>query len=197
MLSSRVKPLVVTIITPLAKSFLAMGLTPNGVTLIGSAGAISSAFYFYPKGELFAGTLVICAFALSDLFDGTMARISGSGGTKWGGFLDSTLDRVTDASVLIALAIYVEKSEPALLTPIYLALLFGFLVPYVRAKAESFNIPCAVGIAERTERLILILTGIGLSGLDIPYILPIVLWLVVILGAITTIQRVVVVKKGL
>ena len=197
MLSSRVKPLVVRLITPVAKSFLAMGLTPNGVTFIGSAGVVSSAFYFYPRGELFSGTLVICLFALSDLFDGTMARISGTGGTKWGGFLDSTLDRVTDACILIALGIYLVKEESDLLIPTSLALLFGFLVPYVRAKAESLNIECSVGIAERTERLILLLTGIGLSGLDIPFVLPIALWLVVILGAITTVQRVLVVRASL
>jgi CDP-diacylglycerol--glycerol-3-phosphate 3-phosphatidyltransferase len=73
----------------------------------------------------------------------------------------------------------------------------GLLIPYVRAKAESFNIDCSVGIAERTERLVIVLVGIGFEGLGIPYALAIAFWLLALLGIVTTLQRVAVVHKGL
>lgn len=196
MLSSRFKPVVVGVITPLAKGALALGLTPNVVTIIGTTGAVASAFIFYPQGQLLIGTLVITLFILSDLFDGTMARISGTGGTTWGGFLDSTLDRITDAALLIALALYAEGERRYLLLPILLSLLVGFLVPYIRAKAEALGIACSVGIAERTERLIILLLGIGLDGVGVPGILAGSLWLLVVLGTITTVQRALVVRRA-
>lgn len=196
MLSSRFKPVVVGVITPLAKGALALGLTPNVVTIVGTTGAVASAFIFYPQGQLLIGTLVITLFILSDLFDGTMARISGTGGTRWGGFLDSTLDRITDAALLIALALYAEGERRYLLLPILLSLLVGFLVPYIRAKAEALGIACSVGIAERTERLIILLLGIGLDGVGVPGILAGSLWLLVVLGTITTVQRALVVRRA-
>ncbi|MEY4035243.1 MAG: hypothetical protein RLZZ311_420, partial [Actinomycetota bacterium] len=71
------------------------------------------------------------------------------------------------------------------------------LIPYIRAKAESFGIDCAIGIAERTERLVIILTAIGLEGLHLPYALAAGLWVLSILGIITVIQRIRVVRNGL
>jgi CDP-diacylglycerol--glycerol-3-phosphate 3-phosphatidyltransferase len=73
----------------------------------------------------------------------------------------------------------------------------GFLVPYIRAKAESFGIACTVGVAERTERIVLALIGIGFEGIGVPYALTISMWLLLVLSAITVIQRVVVVRRGL
>ena len=85
MLSASLKPAVTRAINPIARGALAIGLTPNAVTFIGAIGLFTSALYFYPKGELFIGTLVISFFALSDLFDGAMARISHKGASAWGG----------------------------------------------------------------------------------------------------------------
>jgi CDP-diacylglycerol--glycerol-3-phosphate 3-phosphatidyltransferase len=77
------------------------------------------------------------------------------------------------------------------------ALVAGFLIPYIRAKSESFGIECTVGIAERTERLILALIAIGLAGLNVPYALAIGMWILVTLSIITVMQRIVVVRRGL
>ena len=76
-------------------------------------------------------------------------------------------------------------------------LVTGLLIPYIRAKAESFGIDCSVGIAERTERLIIILTAVGFEGLNVPYALAIGLWILAILGVITVVQRIKVVRDGL
>ncbi len=197
MLSASLKPAVTRAINPIARGALAIGLTPNAVTFIGAVGLVTSALYFYPKGDFFIGTLVISFFALSDLFDGAMARISHKGASAWGGFLDSTIDRITDSAILVGLTLYLVDVDDALTAVVIGALVFGSLVPYIRAKAESMQISCSGGIAERTERLIISLTAIGLEGLGVPFALAIGIWLLLILAVVTVIQRMLIVKAAL
>lgn len=197
MISSALKPAVTRLINPVARFALRCGLTPNSVTVIGASGLVVSAAYFYSNEQFFIGTLVIALFSLSDLFDGAMARISQKGASAWGGFLDSTIDRITDSAILISVLVYLVRNQDPLSYVVVIALISGVLIPYIRAKAESFNIECSVGIAERTERLIISLTAIGLHGLSVPYALATGFWLLAILGVITTIQRLLVVRKGL
>jgi CDP-diacylglycerol--glycerol-3-phosphate 3-phosphatidyltransferase len=197
MISSALKPAVTRLINPLARTALRVGLTPNSVTILGALGLIISAAYFYSNEQYFVGTLVVTFFVLSDLFDGAMARISEKGATSWGGFLDSTIDRVTDSAIVISLALPLIRDEDVLAYPAIVALVTGVLIPYIRAKAESFNIACSVGITERTERLIIILVAAGFHGLGVPYILAIGIWSLAILGLVTVFQRLQVVRKGL
>jgi len=197
MLSASLKPAVTRVINPIARVGLRIGLTPNSVTLLGAIGLISSALILYPSGHLFGGTIAIAIFALSDLFDGAMARISQSGASPWGGFLDSTIDRFTDAAILIGVTLFLIDANDAL-TPVVLGVLVsGFLVSYIRAKAESLQIECSGGIAERTERLIIALTAIGFEGLGVPFALSIGMWILLILAVATVIQRVLIVKAAL
>jgi CDP-diacylglycerol--glycerol-3-phosphate 3-phosphatidyltransferase len=135
--------------------------------------------------------------ALSDLFDGTMARLSSKGSSRWGGFLDSTIDRITDSSILIGIAIYLINENDQLAYVALATLVTGLLVPYIRAKAESFGIACSGGIAERTERLIISLAAIGFDGLGIPYVLAGGMWLLAILGLFTVVQRMLIVKRAI
>lgn len=197
MISDVLKPAVTRIISPVARFLLRIGLTPNSVTAIGALGVVVSAIYFFPRGNFFVGTLVITFFMLSDLFDGAMARISSRGASKWGGFLDSTVDRISDSSILFAVSIYlIEKNDD--LSIIYLiAIVTGMLIPYIRAKAESMSIQCSGGIAERTERAIIVLVGTGFHGLGVSYSLAISAWLLAILGIITTCQRLLIVKRAI
>ena len=197
MISSALKPAVTRLINPLARAALRVGLTPNSVTILGALGLIISATYFYSTEQYFVGTLVITVFALSDLFDGAMARVSEKGATSWGGFLDSTIDRVTDSAIVISLALPLIRDEDLLAYPAIVALVTGVLIPYIRAKAESFNIACSVGITERTERLVIILVAAGFHGLGVPYILAIGIWTLAVLGLVTVFQRLQVVRKGL
>ena len=197
MISRILKPAVTRFITPVATFALRLGITPNAVTWVGAFGVVASALYFYPRGDLFLGTIVIVIFVLSDMFDGTMARISKKGASRWGGFLDSTIDRITDSSILIGVLIYLIWQHNELSFIVILALVTGMLVPYIRAKAESFRIDCSGGIAERTERLVIALMSIGLEGLNVPYILAAGMWLLAALGLITVIQRLLIVKSAL
>ena len=196
MLSARLKPAVTRLITPVASMALRLGITPNAVTWIGAVGVVTAALYFYPKGEFFIGTLIICVMALSDLFDGTMARISKKGSSKWGGFLDSTIDRITDSAILVGVSIYLINKDDVLAVVVMVTLVTGILVPYIRAKAECFGIECSGGIAERTERLIISLAAIGFSGLGVAYIMAIGMWLLAVLGTYTVVQRMLIVKRA-
>ena len=196
MLSARLKPAVTRVITPVASFALRLGITPNAVTWVGAIAVVVSALYFYPRGEFFIGTVIICVMALSDLFDGTMARISQKGSSKWGGFLDSTIDRITDSAILVGVAIYLINNDDPLAIVVMVTLVTGILVPYIRAKAECFGIECSGGIAERTERLIISLASIGLSGLGAPYIMEIGMWSLALLGTYTVVQRMLIVKRA-
>lgn len=197
MISRIFKPTVTRFITPVASFALRIGITPNWVTFVGAVGVVASSLYFYPKGDFFLGTAVIFIFALSDLFDGTMARISQLGASRWGGFLDSTIDRITDSAILIGISIYLIDRNDRLAGVVLLSLVTGLLVPYIRAKAEIFSIPCSGGIAERTERLAISLLAIAFDGLGVPYVLAGGVWLLALLGSVTVMQRLFIVKKVL
>jgi CDP-diacylglycerol--glycerol-3-phosphate 3-phosphatidyltransferase len=197
MLSARLKPAVTKVITPVASFALRIGITPNAVTWVGAIGVVVSSLYFYPRGDFFVGTLIICLMALSDLFDGTMARLSSSGSSRWGGFLDSTIDRITDSAILLGVSLYLINQTDSLAYVAIATLVTGLLVPYIRAKAESFGIACSGGIAERTERLIISLAAIGFDGLGVPYVLAVGMWLLAILGVFTVAQRMLIVKRAI
>lgn len=197
MISSHLKPQVTRLINPVVKMAVRLGVTANGVTISGAVGTVASALYFYPRGELFVGTLVICFFALSDLFDGAIARLTNGTGTTWGGFLDSTIDRVTDAAIVIGVLIYIIDRDQIAATLILISLVTGGLIPYIRAKAESLSIECSGGIAERTERIVISLTAIGLYGLGIEIALVIGFGILAILGIVTVVQRMFIVYRAL
>ena len=197
MIQNRFKAPVTALITPSCRFLLRIGITANWLTFIGAIGSSISALYFFSKGDFFLGTLLVSLFALSDLFDGTIARLSEQGTTKWGALIDSTLDRATDAAIyagVISYAISSDNTNLALLA--LLALITGALIPYIRAKAESLGIACSVGIAERAERLIIILTATGLYGLGVNIALVGGLLLINILGLITIVQRLLVVARS-
>ena len=196
MLSRSLKPAVTRLITPVAAFALRIGITANAVTWVGAVGVIASALFFYPRGDFFIGTAVIAFFALSDLFDGTMARISKAGASKWGSFLDSTIDRVTDSAILLGVSIYLINEGDQLSFVVIATLVTGMLVPYIRAKAESFGVECSGGIAERTERLIMAMSAIALDGLGVPYVLAGGMWLLAVLGAVTVVQRMLIVRRA-
>jgi CDP-diacylglycerol--glycerol-3-phosphate 3-phosphatidyltransferase len=196
MISDIFKPAVVRLISPTARGLLRIGLTPNSVTTIGAIGVIATSLIAYPNGHLFGGTVAICCLALSDLFDGTMARLSHKGPSRWGGFLDSTIDRVTDSAIAMGLLIYLAQNNDALSYVLLISIVSGFLVSYIRAKAESLQIECKGGFAERTERLMILLTAIGFTGLGVDYILTVGIWALALASVVTVLQRLRIVWKA-
>ncbi|MBE3013883.1 CDP-alcohol phosphatidyltransferase family protein [Microbispora sp. NEAU-D428] len=187
------RPAVTRVMTPLGRALARWGISPDVITTIGTLGVVASALAFYPLGHLFAGTLVITFFVLADLLDGVLARMTGKGST-WGAFLDSTLDRLGDASIFSGLILYfVLKDEPeiVLATVALFCLVAGALVSYAKARAEGLGMTANVGIAERGERLVVVLVAAGLSGLGVPYVLAAGLWLLAAASAVTVVQRMV------
>ena len=196
MIQNRFKAPVTKVITPVCRGLLKMNISANALTIIGALGVSASALYFFSNDELFIGTLFVSLFALSDLFDGTMARLSNSQGTKWGALLDSTLDRVSDAAIAIGIWIHFRNSDSDFQYLTLAVLFLGGLIPYIRARAESLGVDCSVGVAERAERLILLLVGTGLAGLGLEQSLETAMVILTILSLVTVLQRMRVVFKA-
>ncbi|HEX9269379.1 MAG TPA: CDP-alcohol phosphatidyltransferase family protein [Candidatus Limnocylindria bacterium] len=184
-------------LAPLARRLHAVGITANAVTMLGSlltlAGSVLLAL-----GMPFPALLVLLAGALSDTLDGQLARAAG-GGTAFGGFLDSTLDRVSDAALACAAAaLGATTGDPLLFWAALAGLVTSFLVSYVRAKAESLGIKADVGLAPREARLTVMLVGVGcwgLFGLRPLFVAAVVA--VALLATITLLQRVTFVARAL
>lgn len=196
MLNRYARAFFTRILTPVARAFVRAGISPDVVTVVGTLGVCAGALAFFPRGEFFVGTLVITAFVFSDLVDGTMARLSG-GSSRWGAFLDSTLDRVGDAAVFGGLLLwFTGGGEDALLAGLCLYnLVVGAVVSYSKARAEGLGMTADVGVAERADRLVAILVATGLDGLGVPYVQAFALWLLAVGSSITVGQRLVAVHR--
>jgi len=178
-------------IAPLGRSLAKAGVTPDMVTIVGTIGATASALIFFTQGRFFSGTLLVWAFVMFDMVDGAVARIGGLT-TRFGAVLDSSCDRIADAAVFGSLAWWFARNDhPQLLAASLLCLVLGSLTSYIRARAEGMGMTADVGIAERAERLIIVLVGTGLTGwpFRVPYVQAIALWLLVAASTVTVIQR--------
>ncbi|MDQ6714797.1 MAG: CDP-alcohol phosphatidyltransferase family protein, partial [Actinomycetota bacterium] len=136
------------VMTPIARLFLKLGISPDVVTVVGTLGVCVGALAFFPRGSFLPGTIVIVLFIFGDNVDGVMARMSGTQG-RWGAFLDSTLDRVGDAAIFGALVLYFAGpgSDYSQLTAgLALAcLILGMVVSYAKARAEGLGLTANVG----------------------------------------------------
>ncbi|MFC9773587.1 MULTISPECIES: phosphatidylinositol phosphate synthase [unclassified Pseudarthrobacter] len=192
MLNRHARGFFTALFTPLARWLLRLGVSPDAVTIIGTAGVALGALVFYPLGQLFWGTVFITAFIFSDVLDGIMARMQDVK-SRWGNFLDSTLDRVADGALFAGLAVwfFTEGQNTAIAVAAMVCLVLGMVVSYARAKAESLGYTANVGIAERAERLVSVLVVTGLTGLGLPPVVLLVTLVLLALASFTTIvQRV-------
>jgi CDP-diacylglycerol--glycerol-3-phosphate 3-phosphatidyltransferase len=160
------------------------------VTVAGVVGAVIASLTLIARGHLLWGAVAVTVCVLTDALDGTMARLRGPSGS-WGAFLDSTLDRIADASIFAALVLwYAGRGDDEVLVAVALfCLVAGVVTSYAKARAEGLGMTCDVGLAERTERLILVLAGTFLAGLGIEVALAIALWVLAVASAITVGQR--------
>lgn len=196
MISASIKAPVTRVITPLCRWLLSKGVTANLLSAIGGLGASVSAIAFFSQGNYFWGTLVTLFFVLFDLLDGTLARMSDSGGSKWGALLDSTLDRISDAALLGSVTYFLMKSHDRLVPVFIVALVAGGLVSYIKARAEGLGVECNGGLAERTDRLIIIFLALGFAGLGVGYVLAIGAWLLAIASVYTVCERLIIVYRA-
>ena len=198
---------------PIALGLGRLGLTPNGLTVIGFLGTCLAAVAAAAQWWLAAGILVI-AFGIFDMFDGALARATGTA-SQFGAFLDSTLDRTGESLVLAGVAVgcAVAGFVPGVVLA-GIAAAFASSVTYTRAKAESLGVKGDVGVAPRPERLVVLTAGLVLAGLlggigrlggTIPdevwirgdAIISFALGLIAVLAAITVAQRTLFVRRQL
>ena len=178
---------------PLAKAALRVGLTPDMVTIIGTAGSVLAALILFPAGQLFIGWLVIWFFVLADMLDGAMARERG-GGTRFGSVLDATCDRISDGAIFCGLLWWAAfgLQSSSLVVATLICLVTSQVISYIKARAEASGLSGGGGLIERPERLIIVLLGAGLSdlpGYPIPMALHVAMWLLAVASLVTVAQR--------
>jgi CDP-diacylglycerol---glycerol-3-phosphate 3-phosphatidyltransferase len=197
---NKLRPALARVLGPVGHALARTPLTPNAITIIGTVGVCASALSLYPTAHLFAGTVVCAVFALFDMLDGALARVKGTSG-PFGAFLDSTLDRVADAAIFGGLACYFVlhghgRGDRVMAAVALFCLVSGALVSYAKARAQGLGLNADVGIAERPERMVIGLVAIGLSGLGVPFVLAVGLWLLAAISAVTFGQRVLAVRRS-
>ena len=200
MLNLRLRPAVGAVVDPLASGLLRAGVGPDAVTVAGTTGAVLGSALLLAQGSFFWGTVVVTLSVLTDLLDGAMARElvrrSGPRG-PFGAWLDSTCDRLADMAVFSALLWWgLGNGDDAVVGGLALfCLVSGTLVSYAKARAEGLGLRCDVGLAERAERLILVLGGSLLAGLGLDAALPVALGLLAAASAVTVVQRLLEVRR--
>ncbi len=178
--------------TPVAKAAVRVGLTPDMVTIIGTAGAVIAALTMYPIGQLWWGSFTVCVFVLADMLDGAMARVSG-GGSRFGAVLDATCDRISDGAIFCGLLWWAAFGlhNPSLMVAMLICLVSSQVISYVKARAEASGLRGDGGLIERPERLAIVLNGAGLSDLfSLPWLLPVAMWVLAVASIVTIGQRV-------
>lgn len=186
-----VKQGVRAILAPVVRLAIALRLTPNTITVVG-LGIVLVASVLVAQGWLLLGAAILTAGSLLDAVDGALARARG-GGTPFGAFFDSTLDRAAEAIVFAGIAAYYLRSGADPFWPLvasFVALTASFMVSYARARAEGIGLDAEVGLAPRTERLVLVIAGIALAGLGFEIGLIAALVVVAALSSVTVVQRI-------
>src|SRR3984957_17706036 len=154
------RPVFARLFNPIVQGLARTPVTPNMITVAGTVGVSAAALWLLPIGELFPGA-----------------------------FIASTMDRFADAAIFGGITIWFMRTNHLLAVVSLFCLAAGLSVSYVKARAEGLGLNADVGLIERPERMIIGLTSIGLSGLGIPYVLPIGMWGLAAGTALTLCQR--------
>lgn len=176
---------------PIARAALRTGLTPDSITILGTAGSVIAALTLFPIGQLWWGAVAVWFFVLADMLDGAMARERG-GGTRFGAVLDATCDRIGDGAIFCGLAWWAAfgLKNATLVVAILICLVTSQVISYIKARAEASGLRGDGGFIERPERLVIALAGAGLSGLfGWPLLLDIAMWLLAVASLVTLAQR--------
>jgi phosphatidylglycerophosphate synthase len=168
-------------------------ISPDVLTITGLAlNGVACAFFAFAGGKdyrspllLQIGGLVALVASIFDMLDGRVARLRGRE-TKFGAFLDSTMDRYSDMVLFMGLMIlYARVDRTPQMVLVWVAAFGSFMTSYARARAESLIPRCTVGLLERPERIVLLVVG-ALTNRMVA-----VLWIIAVLSNITAVQRVV------
>lgn len=171
------------ILDPLSRALAKGGISPNALTVIGFLLQFGVA-YLLLTGRFFWGGLALAGASAFDGVDGSLARASGRV-SKFGAFLDSTLDRFSEAIVYLALLIYYGQQGDLLLQAlVYAAIIGSLMVSYTRARAEGLGVACKEGLFTRVERIVVLCIFLLINQMQIG------LWVLAILANVTALQRI-------
>lgn len=193
-LSRSARPFAQRAFGPIVRVLVRLGVSADAVTWTGTALTVVAALTLVPAGHLTAGALVLTVLVIFDNLDGQIARLTGTAST-WGAFLDSTLDRVADAAIFGALAWWaLTHLDPPLAGVTAAAAVasatLALVVSYAKARAEAVGLSADVGLAERVDRLVVVLLAMLLVGLGLPaWVLTAALVLIAVACAVTVGQR--------
>lgn len=203
MLGQHGRGLTRALLTRPALAMARAGITPNMLTVAGTVASVSVAVATLPRGHFIAGPPLLAVVLVGDSFDGVLARATGRT-SVFGAFLDSTLDRLADGAVFASLAAWAAltmRTDSAALRTVTVVLALACIVlaaavPYARARAESIGATASVGIAERTDRLVVALVAAFTVGLGAPqWVLSAALGYVALASFTTVVQRIVAVRR--
>jgi CDP-diacylglycerol--glycerol-3-phosphate 3-phosphatidyltransferase len=187
--NSKARDIGKMIATPFAKIFIKLGFSPDLITLFGTIGVVVSSIIFFSQGKFLWGSILFSMFVGLDAVDGTVARLLNRN-SKWGAFFDSVLDRIADGVVLGCIAFYfANEGKQTYFVLSLVALLASEIVSYTKARAEGLGLNCDTGLAERPERVMIIIAGTFIAGLGFMVALEISIWILTIVSIITVIQR--------
>lgn len=191
MLNLHARPVLNKVLDPIGVRLARSRLTPDAVTITGTIGSCAAAAGLLATGHFIIGPLVTTVFIFTDLLDGLLARARG-GGTVWGAFLDSSMDRIADAFAFGSLTYwYATGGHSKIMVAVGLVVLgSGQVISYVKARAESVGLSANVGLFERAERLII--PGVfflmqGITGLH--WLGAVSLWILAVGSLYTVGQR--------
>jgi CDP-diacylglycerol---glycerol-3-phosphate 3-phosphatidyltransferase len=178
------------VMTPPTKLLWRLHVSPDAVTWTGTALVVAASLLTIPRGLLWQGGLLVLVLVLSDGLDGQLARMSGQS-TKYGAFLDSSLDRVADGGLFGAIILYFAgPGHSQIWAGIALwALMAGQVTSYVKARGESLGLDANGGLAARADRIVVAFLGLVLAGIGVPYALHVAVMLLALLGTWTVGQR--------
>ncbi|MBA3605040.1 MAG: CDP-alcohol phosphatidyltransferase family protein [Acidimicrobiia bacterium] len=170
-------------VKPIGAALRKTGLTPDQLTVVGLGVGVGAAFAI-ANGYLRLGLVLVVLAALPDLLDGALAKATDAASQR-GAFFDSTVDRITDSVLFGGVAWYLASAESAHMSLLPFAVMaLSSLISYQRAKAESLGLSAKGGLMERAERIVALCLGLLWEPLLIP-----VLWVMVVLTAVTAVQR--------
>ncbi len=182
MIGERLRKWTYGIINPVALAIARTGISPNALTLTGFVMHVGIA-YVLSQGWFFWGALLIVFAGIFDALDGAVARAANRV-SRFGAFLDSNLDRFSEALMYFGLLLYYIHHGTTLHTIlIYAAIIGSIMVSYARARAEGIGVECKEGILTRFERIAILVIALLLD------VVPLALWVLAILTNITAFQR--------
>ena len=186
---TKAKNISTAIAHPFAVLFIKLRISADVITFIGTLGVCLTSVIYFSNGQFLIGALLFTFFVGFDALDGTMARMLNKK-SKWGAFFDSVMDRIADGVVLASISYYFLIQQENLLFIVSLvALISSEIVSYTKARAEGLGLTCDTGIAERPERVIIIIFGTFLTGLGLSMAIQWSIWILAVVSLITVLQR--------